>query len=296
MAATAALLAITAPATASAQSATDSATDSATGPELGPEIADPAAISTAPARRDTRFYFRGGVVLVAPLEISQDAQIKGIDGPASLALENGPVEGSGSSVDSAIVPGVIIGYVLPWWNRKVAVEVILGTPFEIELKSTGTLANESLAPEALGIATGVPPLGSELGTAKVAPPTITAVYRFDRKLGPIQPYAGTGVSVLFAYDETITNPILTAVRDPDFEIPPAPGLVLQGGLEARLFKRLYATVDVKFVAGMLVRGKVSNIVVETPELPLFENAEVGTAQMNVWVNPLIVQAGVGYDF
>lgn len=283
-----ALLAVLAPATALAQSTTADE-------ELGPEIEEPEISKPAPAS-DTRFYFRGGVVVVNPLEVSREAEIKGIDGPASLALDNGPIAGSGAQVDAAIIPGVIVGYVLPWWNRKVAVEAVLGVPFKIELHSTGTLANESLAPEALGIPTGVPPLGRELGEAKAAPPTVTAVYRFDRKLGPVQPYVGTGISVLITMDTKVTNPVLTAVREPDFEIPPAPGLVLQSGVEARLWKKLYATLDVKFIAGMLARAKLKNIVVETPELPLFEKAEVGTAQMNVWVNPLIIQAGVGYDF
>ena len=267
---------------------------SSTGDVAGPDIA-----GDEPARRSapkTRYYFRAGMVLVAPLEISQEAELEAVDGPASLAVSNGPIEGSGAGVDSVFTPGVIVGYVLPWWDGKVSVETILGIPFEIELKSRGTLANESLAPEALGIPTGVPALGSELGTAKVAPPTVTAVYRFDRTLGPIQPYAGGGLSVLIAFDEKVTNPILTAAGQPDFEIPPAPGLVLQGGAEARLWKRLYATIDLKFIAGQVVRGKVKNIVVETPELPLFEMAEVGTAKMNVWVNPLIIQAAVGYDF
>jgi hypothetical protein len=31
-------------------------------------------------------------------------------------------------------------------------------------------------------------------------------------------------------------------------------------------------------------------------LPLFETVEVGTAKMSVWVNPLVVQLGVGADF
>jgi hypothetical protein len=31
-------------------------------------------------------------------------------------------------------------------------------------------------------------------------------------------------------------------------------------------------------------------------LPLFDNVEVGTAKMNIWVNPFIVQGGVGVDF
>lgn len=258
-----------------------------------------AAATTAlaqPADRETRFYVRAGMVFIAPLEISHEASLEAVDGPASLALSNGSIDGSGAQVDTVFTPGIIVGYVLPWWGGKVSVETILGLPFEMELKSRGTLAGESLAPEVLGIPTGVPALGTELGTARVAPPTVTAVYRFDRALGPIQPYAGGGLSVLIAYDERITNPVLTEIREPDFEIPPAPGLVLQAGAEMRLWGRLQAMLDVKFIAGQLVRGRVENIVVRAPELPLYEMVEVGTAHMNVWVNPLIIQAALGYDF
>src|SRR5688500_18121609 len=160
--------------------------------------------------------------------------------------------------------------------------------------ATGTIANESIAPMALGIPTGVPALGDELGEAKAAPPVVTAVY--ELATGKLRPYVGGGVSVLFAYGAKVTNPILTQVAQPDMKISPAPGLVLQTGLDARITSRVYARIDIKFIAGMLARARVEHIQVRTPELPVFDTVEVGTAKMSVWVNPLIVQAGIGTDF
>ena len=79
-------------------------------------------------------------------------------------------------------------------------------------------------------------------------------------------------------------------------IAPAPGLALQAGIEARLTKKVYARLDVKFIALMLANAEVHHIQVRTPDIPLFDTVEVGTAKMSVWVNPLIIQAGVGMDF
>jgi outer membrane protein W len=242
-----------------------------------------------------RFYVRAGIVHVAPLAVSREMELADVDGAASLAIENGPIAGSGADVSSATVPGLIIGYVLPWLDGKLAIETVLGTPLTVKFKATGTLANESIAPSALGIPTGVMPLGSELGEAKAAPPTLTLVYSLQQR-GPIQPFIGAGIAVMFAYDAKVTNPMLTEVSQPTMEIAPAPGLVFQGGLEAKLFKGIYARLDVKFIALMMARAEVRHIQVRTPELPLFDTVEVGTAKMNVWVNPLIIQAGIGLDF
>lgn len=59
---------------------------------------------------------------------------------------------------------------------------------------------------------------------------------------------------------------------------------------------VYARLDVKFIAFMVAHAEVHHINVRTPGLPLFESVEVGTAKMDVTVNPFIVQAGVGADF
>ena len=240
---------------------------------------------------DQKIYLRAGVAVVKPLSTSREMELADVDGPASLAVQNGPIAGSGASVSSATIPAMIIGYKLkPRW----AIETVLGVPFTVKFQATGTLADKSIAPTALGIPTGVPALGSELGEAKAVPPVVTAIYKLTD--GNFQPFVGAGAAILFAYDAKVTNPMLIAVSQPSFSISPAPGLVLQAGLEAKLSKRIYARLDVKFIALMLARAEVTHIQVKTPDLPLFDTVEVGTAKMSVWVNPLIIQAGVGTDF
>ena len=102
--------------------------------------------------------------------------------------------------------------------------------------------------------------------------------------------------MLVSYGAHVTNPTLIEVSQPDMSIAPAPGLVLQSGIDAQLWHNVYARLDVKFIAFMLARATVSHIQVRTPQLPLFDTVEVGTAKMDVWVNPLIVQLGIGADF
>ncbi len=239
-----------------------------------------------------RFYLRAGVAHVAPLSTSRELELTDIDGPASLAIQNGPIAGSGASINSATLAALVVGLRL---SERWSLETVLGLPFTVRFSATGTLANESIAPMALGIPTGVPPLGEELGEAKAAPPMVTAVYQL-RPRARLRPFVGAGAAVLIAYNSKATNPILTEVSQPEMRVSPAPGLVLQTGLEATIYKQIYARLDVKFIAFMLARATVSQIEVSTPTLPLFETVEVGTASMSVWVNPLIVQLGIGTDF
>lgn len=271
----------------------------AEGPTPAIEAAAPAAEAPAPApvrplaRR--AFYVRLGGALVKPVSSSRELELADVHGAASLAVQNGPIAGSGATIDSATIPAAIIGYVLPTASRRWSVEGVLGLPFTVKFRATGTLATTSIAPMALGIPTGVGPLGPDLGEAQAAPVVLTATYRLiDAR--HVWPYLGIGPSVLFTRNARVTNPILTEVNHPEMSIDPAPGLVLQGGLDARLTRSIYARIDVKFIAFMLARAEVRNINVKTPGLPLFDSVEVGTARMNLWVNPFIVQACLGADF
>ena len=253
------------------------------------------SLAHADRKDKKKLYLRAGVARLTPLEQSREMELADVDGPASLAVQNGPIAGSGASVSSATIFGMIVGYQLPWKGGRVSVETILGLPFTVKFKATGTLANESIAPMALGLPTGVGPLGEELGEAKAIPPVVTLVYAFGDN-ERIHPYAGGGAAVMFTTDAHVTNPMLTAVAEPDMSIAPAPGLVLQGGIDAKIANHVYARLDVKFIAGMLARARVEHIQVQTPDLPLFDTVEVGTAKMSMWVNPLIIQAGIGTDF
>jgi outer membrane protein W len=242
-----------------------------------------------------RLYFRAGVLHIAPLSESRELELSGVHGPASLALMDGPIAGSGAALEPLTIPAVIAGYVLPILDDRLSLETVLSTPLHVKFRATGTLANMSIAPEALGISTGVPALGSELGEADAAPPILTAVYRIV-DLGPVQPYLGLGVGVLVTYNARATNPVLTEVGEPRFHIDPAPGLVVQTGADVRVWRKLYLRADIKYIAFMKAHATVEDLRVRTPELPVFETAEVGTATMDLWVNPLIVQLGAGVDF
>lgn len=241
-----------------------------------------------------RIYLRAGVLHMSPFSSSREIVLSGVDGPASLAVMPGPIAGSGVALDPVTKPAVIAGYVLPWWGERVSLETVLSTPLRVRFQATGTLADMSIAPDALGIPTGVPPLGPELGEADAAPPVITAVYRIAR-LGPVVPFAGAGASVLITYNARATNPVLTEVEEPRMHVDPGLGLVLQTGADVALWRRVHLRADVKYIAFMKARATVDNLHVRTPSIPLFESAEVGRATMEMMVNPLIVQVGVGVD-
>lgn len=256
----------------------------------------PAVAKVAPAKpKVNRFYVRLGVTHVKPLAQSNPIELSNIDGPASLSLQNGPIAGSGTSISSSTIPSAIIGYVLPVWNNRLSLETVLGPPLDVKFQATGTLRDKSIAPTALGIPTGVMALGPELGEAKAAPPMVTAVYSLI-PTGPVRPFVGAGLAVMLTYGAKTTNPILTEVSQPEMTIAPAPGLVLQTGLEGRITQKIYARLDVKFIALMEANATVHNIQVRTPDIPLFDTVDVGTAKMSVWVNPLVLSGAIGMDF
>jgi outer membrane protein W len=285
-----------APAPAAASPVRATAAD-ASAPAIASPVRATAASATgpAPARPRPELYVRLGGAFIKPVSSSRELELADVHGAASLAVQNGPIRGSGATIDSAATPAAIIGYVLPTASRRWSSELVLGLPFTVKFHATGTLASTSIAPMALGIPTGVGPLGSDLGEAQAVPVVLTATYQLidDRRFWP---YLGIGPSVLFTRNAKVTNPMLTEVNHPEMSIDPAPGLVLQGGLEVRLTRSFYARVDVKYIAFMMARAEVRHINVKTPGLPLFDSVEVGTAKMNLWVNPFIVQAGLGADF
>jgi len=256
-------------------------------------IALAAMVAVAHADPD-RLYVRAGVVHVTWLSQSHELALSGVSGPASLAISDGPIAGSGTAIAPVTTPAVIVGYVLPVAGDRVAIETVLGAPLHVRFRATGRLADTSIAPMALGLPTGIPALGANLGEADAAPPIVTAVYRLV-DLGPAHAYAGGGLAALITYNAHATNPVLTEVAQPTFHIDPAPGLVVQAGVELRLWSRVAARLDLKYVALMKAHAAVDGIRVRTPALPLFDTVDVGTATLDMWINPLAVQIGIGVE-
>ena len=82
-----------------------------------PDAAVSKTATSAPPRRP--FYVRAGVALVKPLSQSHELELADINGAASLAVQNGPIAGSGAEVTSATIPAVIIGYQTRLHNKTV---------------------------------------------------------------------------------------------------------------------------------------------------------------------------------
>jgi outer membrane protein W len=211
-------------------------------------------------------YFRVGVLGLFPNPKSSEAVLSDVTGPATLAVQNGPIAGSSAGMGSSVLPALTLGY--RFWDQF-TVETILAPPPTINLTAGGTLANKSLATTILGtLPTGVPPLGTQLGTTKALPPVLTLTYRFLPHY-PIHPYLGAGVAYLYAYDAVITNKVLTQVSQPTVSITPSWGYVLQTGADIQLWKGLYLTGDFKFIGGLSTTATVSNVVLTIPGLPLY---------------------------
>jgi outer membrane protein W len=245
--------------------------------------------------RSTGLFFRVHALVLTPVSNSTEVSLENVDGPAQLAVKNGPIAGSSVGLGTNVMPSVTIGWSLPFLERRLALETVLALPFKLKMYARGSLADQSLAPTVLGnLPTGVPPLGSELGEVTVAPPLLTLTYRF----GPIwrvRPYLGLGISYLINLDARITNPVLTEVVTPTIEVPNALGFVMQGGFDVHLFKWFFATFDFKYIAGLDLEAKVKNVWVRLPNLPLYGAAHVGDNVVKVTVNPLVFQLGVGVD-
>jgi outer membrane protein len=172
----------------------------------------------------------------------------------------------------------------------------LALPFTVKLRNGGTMASESLAATALdALPTGVPALGPELGETKVLPPVLTLRWTF-LPAWRVQPYVGAGVSVMKAYDARVTNPLLTEVGAPRLTMNPAVGWVAQVGAEVRLWRELFLTLDAKYIGGLDVTAKLEDIRVRVPSMPLYESVRVGDATVKVTVDPLVLAAGMGWNF
>jgi outer membrane protein len=240
-----------------------------------------------------RVYVRGGMLYLRPIPQSREVRMSNLDGPAELALPNGPIAGSGVGAEANTMLAGTFGVRL---NNRVSIEAVLAAPFTMNLTLTGTLATMSVAPYALGnIPTGVPAFGETLGTTKVLPPILTAVYRYP--LTPrVRPYGGLGLSYVIPYDTKITNSVLTEVAQPSVDIANDLAWVVQAGLDVQLWHQLYFTFDAKFVGGLDLVATMNGLQLAVPNLPIYGNVSAGTGTASVTVNPLVLQGGVGWDF
>lgn len=142
------------------------------------------------------------------------------------------------------------------WTPNLAARLTVGVPPTTRLRGTGPLAG-----------------AGELGRVKYAPAVLSLTWTFDG-LGAFRPYVGGGVNytmVLESQDGAITA----------LDAKSAFGSVLQAGFDVALDRRWSLFFDVKKI---FVKTTASGMVGAAP------------ASASVRLDPLLIQAGLGYRF
>ncbi len=245
---------------------------------------------------EDRFYFRAGTTYFDPGLDTEPVELTELSEIADLAINSGPIAGSDVSGEPLFLLSSIVGYRFPKWNEKWSVELLLGLPITVELKSEGSLADTPLVTNVVGtLPTGVPALGEELGETKVLPIVTTMVYRF-RETKSLRPYLGAGPIYFLPFDSEITNEVLTEVADPVLEIDDKLGLVFQGGIDYNFHKNWWLAFDVKYILIPGVEAVLDEIFLKIPGLPQYDYVRVGDAEITTDIKPLVIHFGVGFDF
>lgn len=252
------------------------------------------AVLAPSAAADTRRLYVRGVFAahVEPRITTSDLRID--SGLGTKADGTGALQDGGVRVDGSSAPTAIVGYLVPYMPWRLSIETVVGAPSTLKIEATGRLASDSIAPEADGVTTGIPPLGRELAVAEMSAPIVSVIVRpvrFDR----VTLFGGVGASALFVYGEKVTNPVLTEVTTPKLAIAHTVGAVLEAGVETRVWNRFVLRFDAKYIHYGEQSAKLDGIRVRT-DLPYLPEANVGSAHMAVVVRPIIVQCGFGADF
>ena len=163
----------------------------------------------------------------------------------NLDSANKDSTGLGLTVNDKTFPEVDVSY---FFTPNIAAELVLTYPQKHTLYSNGT----------------------EIGTLKHLPPTLSAQYHFT-DFGAFKPYVGAGLNY------THFSSVNIAVAGADIKRN-SYGLAIGAGFDYEIQKNIYFNVDVKKVQ---IKTKVS-----------LNGAELGDFK----VDPLLVGVGVGFRF
>jgi outer membrane protein len=150
----------------------------------------------------------------------------------------------GLSVNNKVIPEVDISYFV---TPEIATELVLTYPQKHTVYSDGT----------------------EIGSLKHLPPTLTLQYHFTQ-FGALKPYLGAGVN--YTHFSSVRLPAGVTIKNNSV------GLALQAGLDYEIGKNTYLNVDVKKVQiGTDVK---------------LAGAKIGTFKVDPW----LLGVGVGWRF
>ncbi len=251
-------------------------------------IASSSAIAD-PDNPQPRWYFRLGFVRGVPQLDSFEFTLRALPG-LKIGASMVPTSQGSAEVEPLMLLGGPIGLVLPVLNHRLAVETIVAIPQSVKVVASGKLANESILPTVLGAPTGIPPLGREIAEVNATSPLLTFIYRVP-SIGPITPLVGAGFAALLGFDVRL-GPVLKQYVSLKIDSPPSLAPIAQAGADIRLWHRVQARIDVKYLA-LSPQIKLKDIQAKTGQL--IGTIDVGDAEIQASVHAWLVQAGVGFD-
>jgi outer membrane protein len=199
----------------------------------------------------TKLFNRVAVALVLAGGVALPLAAQAQEGPwlvrvraVNLDSANKDSTGLDLTVNDKVIPELDISY---FFTPNIAAELILTYPQKHTLKAGGT----------------------EIGSLKHLPPTLTAQYHFTQ-LGALKPYLGAGLN--YTRFSSVELPAGVSIDKNSY------GLAVQAGVDYTVAKNVYLNFDVKKVQ---ISTKVSS---GSTELGKFK------------VDPLLIGAGVGYRF
>lgn len=169
------------------------------------------------------------------------------------------LSGSEVEVDSQTGLGLTAGYFM---TDQVAIELLASTQFEHDLSIDGGALN-----------------GTELGSVKHLPPTLSAQYHFDTG-SQFRPYVGVGINYTIFSDEDVDSEA-AAVGVTDIEVDNSVGLAGQVGLDYELGNGWLLNAGVRYI----------DIEAET-EI----KTATGSTKVDVDIDPWVTNIGIGYRF
>lgn len=154
------------------------------------------------------------------------------------------------SINDKVIPEIDFSY---FFTPQIALELVLTYPQKQTIRSGGT----------------------EIGSLKHLPPTLTAQYHFT-SLGALKPYVGAGLNYT-RFSSVSFTPAVQAALQPSLS-KNSVGFALQVGFDYEFMKNTYFNVDVKKVQ---IRTDVSSA-----------GTEVGEFKVDPW----LIGVGIGRRF
>jgi outer membrane protein len=168
----------------------------------------------------------------------------------NLDSSNKDSTGLGLSINNKVIPEVDISY---FFTPNLAAELVLTYPQKQDVRSNGT----------------------NIGSFKHLPPTLTAQYHFTG-MGAFKPYVGAGVNYTLISSVKF-DPAVQAALQPSLE-KNSFGFAVQVGFDYEIAKNTYLNVDIKKVQ---IRTDVKS---------------AGTKVGEFKIDPVLLGVGVGWRF